>query len=82
MGKKEKDSSFIFELGSEVPKIEINGNKLGVVEVEYYWTTATERRGCISNANVSGYLNGENKLRIFQIDFTSNEVSEVSNGGN
>lgn len=75
-------SSFIFEIGGGVPKIEVNGNKLGVVEVEYYWTTATERRECISNANVSGYINGEDKLRMFQIDFTANEVNEVSNGGN
>lgn len=78
MGKKEKDSSFIFELGSEVPKIEINGDKLSVVEVEYYWTTATDRRQCISNANVSGYINGEDKLRLFQINLTTKEINEIT----
>ena len=75
-------SSFIFEIGGGVPKITINGDKVAIVEVEYYWTTATGLRGCIANANVSGYINGENKLRLFQIDFTANKVNEVSNGGN
>ena len=71
-----------FTIDNGMPKITINGDKVAIVEVEYYWTTATERRGCIANANVSGYINGENKLRVFQINFTANEVNEVYNGGN
>lgn len=78
MGKKRKNSSFIFEINGDIPEIEINGNKLGVVEVEYYWTTATERRQCISNANVSGYINGEDKLRLFQINLTTKEINEIT----
>ena len=71
-------NSFIFEIDNGMPKIEINGDKLSVVEVEYYWTTATERRQCISNANVSGYINGETKLRLFQINLTTKEVNETT----
>jgi hypothetical protein len=43
-----------FTIDNGMPKITINGDKVAIVEVEYYWTTATERRGCIANANVSG----------------------------
>lgn len=86
MEQNKNDSSFIFLVdGSGIPKVNINGDKVAIVKVEYYWTTATERRGCISNANVSGYINGENKLRMFRINFVTNEVNEVNevfNGGN
>lgn len=75
-------NKLFFTIDNGMPKITINGDKVAVVEVEYYWTTATEHRGCIANANVSGYINGENKLRVFQINFATNEVNEVSNGGN
>ena len=79
MEPNEKNSSFTFLVDNHnIPKITINSDKLAVVKCVYYWETSTDSNGCKSYATVSGYINGENKLRIFELDFITNKVKEIT----
>lgn len=76
------NNSFSFIVDNGMPKITINGNNLRVVELVYYWMTATESAQCMSRVTVSGYINDEIKLRVFELNFTTDKVREaIINGG-
>lgn len=80
MGQNENNSFFTFAIENGMPKITIDGNKLAVVECEYYWSTSTESSQGESYANVTGYIDGELEVQVFQLDFKTNKVWRKLNG--
>lgn len=66
-----------FAEGGKVPKITINGKKLGVINCTYAYFTADAKRPSRITVAVEGIVNGEQKARSFRFDFVNGDAWEV-----
>lgn len=69
MIEKHKESFTFVVVNGQVPEITVDGVKLHVVTCTYTWDTWTNDNIGASIVYASGYLEGEDKIKVFKLQF-------------
>ena len=66
---------FTFDISNDgVPSATINGKKIALVSCNYEWLTANDRHIEKSIVTIGGYIVGDIKFRVFQLNLKTKKA--------